>query len=114
MNTLVIDTSVFNKLFLDEADSDDVVTLFDKARDAPLRLLAPDLLYLEVINTANTYRLPIQQIIELIEFQTRHLLTLKITDCSRAEKSSRYYPDRPPQKRLSIHLCCRFSCHDYL
>ncbi len=87
MKTLIIDTSVFNKLFLDEPDSDDVVTLFDKARDEPIRLMAPDLLYLEVINTANTYRLPVQQIIELIEFQTRHLLTLRSLTANELKKA---------------------------
>ena len=77
MKTLVIDSSVFNKLFLDEPDSNDVVELFDKARLGQYRLIAPDLLYLEVISTANFFHVPISQVVELLEFQCRHLLSLR-------------------------------------
>jgi predicted nucleic acid-binding protein len=94
MNLLVIDSSVFNKLYLDEPDSRLAVELFDKARLGEYQLIAPDLLYLEVISTANYYRLPIQPIVELLMFQTQHLLQLctpTATELKKAVETTLYY-----------------------
>lgn len=77
MKQLVIDTSVFNKLYLEEADSDQAVALFKRAASHEFELQAPDLLYIEVISTANSYKLPIEHIIRLLDFQTRHLMPLR-------------------------------------
>lgn len=48
MQRYVIDSSVFNKLFLDEADRDKAQQLFIQAAAGHVMLLAPDLLYLFV------------------------------------------------------------------
>lgn len=77
MKRLVIDTSVFNKLYLDEADSDQAVALFRRATVHEFALEAPDLLYLEVISTANSYKVPIDYVVQLLDFQTRYLLPLR-------------------------------------
>lgn len=52
MQRYVIDSSVFNKLYLDEPDRDKAQRLFVKAAATEIMLFAPDLLYLEVVNTA--------------------------------------------------------------
>lgn len=77
MKQLVIDTSVFNKLYLEEADSDQAIALFRRATAREFELQAPDLLYLEVISTANSYKVPIDFVVQLLDFQTRHLLPLR-------------------------------------
>jgi len=59
MQRYVIDSSVFNKLYLDEPDRDKAQRLFVKAAATEIMLLAPDLLYLEVLNTAQRCGLPI-------------------------------------------------------
>jgi predicted nucleic acid-binding protein len=69
MQRYVIDSSVFNKLYLDEPDRDKAQRLFVKVAAAEIMLLAPDLLYLEVVNTAQRCGLPINSVVELLEAQ---------------------------------------------
>jgi predicted nucleic acid-binding protein len=77
MKQLVIDSSVFNKLYLEEPDSDQALALFARATQREFELQAPDLLYLEVISTANSYQIPIDFVVQLLDFQTRYLLPLR-------------------------------------
>ena len=77
MKQLIIDSSVFNKLYLEEADSEQAVALFTRATAREFELQAPDLLYLEVISTANSYKVPIDHVVQLLDFQTRYLLQLR-------------------------------------
>jgi predicted nucleic acid-binding protein len=74
---LIIDSSVFNKLYLEEPDSEQALALFERATRREFSLQAPDLLYLEVISTANSYQIPIDFVTQLLDFQTRHLLPLR-------------------------------------
>ena len=76
MQRYVIDSSVFNKLYLDEADRDKAQQLFIKAASGEVTLFAPDLLYLEVVNTAQRCGVPIDGVVELLEAQ-RYLMQLR-------------------------------------
>jgi predicted nucleic acid-binding protein len=76
MQRYVIDSSVFNKLYLDEADRDKAQQLFIKAASGEVMLFAPDLLYLEVVNTAQRCGVPIDGVVELLEAQ-RYLMQLR-------------------------------------
>ena len=63
MQRYVIDSSVFNKLFLDEVDRDEAQQLFIQAAAGQVILLAPDLLYLEVVNTAQRCGVPLEGVV---------------------------------------------------
>jgi predicted nucleic acid-binding protein len=63
----VVDSSVFNKLYLDEPGKEQANYLFVRARRGEVRLLAPDLLCLEVLNTAQRTEASVEKIAELIE-----------------------------------------------
>ena len=76
MQRYVIDSSVFNKLFLDEVDRDKAQQLFIQAAAGRILLLAPDLLYLEVINTAQRCGVPLKGVVELLEAQ-KYLLEMR-------------------------------------
>jgi len=76
MQRYVIDSSVFNKLYLDEVDRDKAQQLFIKAASGEVTLFAPDLLYLEVVNTAQRCGVPIDGVVELLEAQ-RYLMQLR-------------------------------------
>lgn len=69
MQRYVIDSSVFVKLFLDEVDRDKAQQLFIQATAGQAILIAPDLLYLEVINTAQRCGIPLEGVVELLEAQ---------------------------------------------
>ncbi|MCK5898291.1 MAG: type II toxin-antitoxin system VapC family toxin [Methylococcales bacterium] len=83
MQCYVVDSSVFNKLYLDEVDRDKAQQLFIQAASGQIVLLAPDLLYLEVINTAQRCDVPLKAVIELLEVQ-KHLMKMRaVTDNER-------------------------------
>lgn len=83
MQRYVIDSSVFNKLFLEEVDRDKAQQLFVQAAAGQVVLLAPDLLYLEVINTAQRCGVPIDAVVELLEVQ-KYLLEMRaVSDAER-------------------------------
>ncbi|MCK5871958.1 MAG: type II toxin-antitoxin system VapC family toxin [Methylococcales bacterium] len=83
MQCYVVDSSVFNKLYLDEVDRDKAQQLFIQAASGQIMLLAPDLLYLEVINTAQRCDVPLKAVIELLEVQ-KHLMKMRsVTDKER-------------------------------
>ena len=83
MQHYVIDSSVFNKLYLDEVDRDKAQQIFIQAAAGETMLLAPDLLYLEVINTAQRCGVPIKSIVDLLEAQ-QYLLDMRaVTDTER-------------------------------
>lgn len=63
----IVDSSVFNKLYLNEPGREQARHLFTRAQQGEVRLLAPDLLRLEVLSTAQRTGAPINQIVELIE-----------------------------------------------
>lgn len=72
----VIDSSVFNKLYLDEIDRDKAQDLFAQAAENKAKLLAPDLLFLEVINTAQRCGVPVERIVELLDAQ-KYLMQMR-------------------------------------
>lgn len=76
MPLYVVDSSVFNKLYLEEEGREESLLLFDQAARGNSTLLAPNLLYYEVIATAQYYRLPIDAIVQLLEEQTYYNLAL--------------------------------------
>lgn len=50
--TIVIDSCVFNKLYLDEQDRDDAIEFLEEARRRGVRLIAPSLFTCEVLAVA--------------------------------------------------------------
>jgi len=97
VKSLIIDTSVFNKLYLEEADSEQALVLFARATNREFNLQAPDLLYLEVISTANHYHVPIDFVSQLLDFQTRHLLPLRTLTRAEMKKAIEITQQGHPQ-----------------
>lgn len=85
--TLVIDSSVFNKLYLDEPDRHFALEIFRWASEGRVVLIAPTLLYLEVIATSQYYRLPVQPIKDLLDQQVQHNLLLVEPEAQHLEKA---------------------------
>ncbi len=83
MQRYVIDSSVFVKLFLDEVDRDKAQQLFIQAAADKAILIAPDLLYLEVINTAQRCGIPLEGVVELLEAQKYLLQMRAVSDAER-------------------------------
>lgn len=79
----VIDSSVFNKLYLDEVDRDKAQQLFIQAAAGEVMLLAPDLLYLEVVNTAQRCGVPIDSVVDLLAAQQYLLAMRAVSDKER-------------------------------
>jgi predicted nucleic acid-binding protein len=75
-HVLVIDSSVFNKLYLDEPDRQQALDIFREASNGKLTLFAPSLLYYEVIATCQYYRLPVKTIKEMLDEQIQNYLNL--------------------------------------
>lgn len=76
MQRYVIDSSVFNKLYLDEVDRDKAQYLFIQAAENKAKLLAPDLLFLEVVNTAQRCGVPISEVVDLLDAQ-KYLMQMR-------------------------------------
>ena len=86
MQKYVIDSSVFNKLYLDEVDRDKAQQLFIQAAADKTQLLAPDLLYLEVVNTAQRCGVPVNSVVELLESQ-KYLLQMRAVSDDERKKA---------------------------
>lgn len=76
MKRYVVDSSVFNKLFLDEPDREIAQELFILAAKQKISLIAPDLLYLEVINTAQRCGIPLNEVNQLLKEQ-KYLMEIR-------------------------------------
>ena len=72
MPLYIIDSSVFNKLYLEEPGRDIALMIFEQASKGNINLLAPQLLYYEVIATAQYYKLPIGSISQLLDQQIKN------------------------------------------
>lgn len=83
MQKYIIDSSIFNKLYLDEVDRDKAQQIFIQAAAGEAELLAPDLLYLEVVSTAQRCAVPINKVVDLLEAQKYLLQIRPITDIER-------------------------------
>ena len=66
---IVVDASVFNKLFLDEPDRPQAQALFRHAIQHDIPLFAPQLLLYEVLSTALHYQVPFGEVHELLALQ---------------------------------------------
>ncbi len=86
MQRFVIDSSIFNKLYLDEADRDKAQQLFIHAAADKAILLAPDLLFLEVVNTAQRCGVPINSVVDLLEAQ-KYLLDMRAVNDAERKKA---------------------------
>ena len=86
MQKYVIDSSVFNKLYLDEVDRDKAQQLFIQAAAGEVLLYAPDLFYLEVVNTAQRCGVPINKVVDLLESQ-KYLLQIRAVSDDERKKA---------------------------
>jgi predicted nucleic acid-binding protein len=63
---IVVDVSVFAKLFLDEPDHGSAETLFSHALETELPLVAPSLLLYEALSIALRHGVPFGKVVELL------------------------------------------------
>jgi len=66
---IVVDASVFNKLFLDEPDRPEAIALFRYALENGLQILAPSLLLFEALSAALHYSVPFDVVHDLLSVQ---------------------------------------------
>lgn len=66
---IVVDASVFNKLFLDEPDRPQAVALFRHAIQNDVDLIAPNLLLYEALSVALHYQLDVRRVYQLLDLQ---------------------------------------------
>lgn len=76
MALFIVDSSVFNKLYLKEDGREEALYFFERSAKKEATLLAPTLLYYEVISTAQFYHLPLETIEDLLEEQITSTLIL--------------------------------------
>ncbi|MGK5092378.1 PIN domain-containing protein [Deltaproteobacteria bacterium TL4] len=67
--TFVVDSSLFNKLYLNEQDRDKAVALFQEAALHHILLVASTLLFYEVMATAQAFKLSVEKIVQLLNKQ---------------------------------------------
>lgn len=100
----VVDSSVFNKLYLDEPGRDKAITLFTQAAYREITLIAPTLLFYEVVHTSQYYQLPVQKVIELLKKQEQRNLHLIEPTLQHTEKALDIIQMGHPQEWLSFDL----------
>src|SRR5688500_17081259 len=64
---VVPDASVFNKLFLEEPDGDQAITLFEHCIEADIDLVAPDILRYEVMSAAIRFSIPFEFVHDVLD-----------------------------------------------
>ncbi len=69
---IVIDANIFNKLFLQEPDSDQALLFFDTAAAQDKRLIAPSLFRYEIWESARRNSFPLETINDLITLHEKH------------------------------------------
>ena len=84
---IVLDSCVFSKLFLEEADSYQASALIDCVIQNNIQMIVPSLFIYEVLSTVNIGNYPINEAYELIiDFQKTQLYTVEL-DKSCIEKT---------------------------
>lgn len=73
----VIDSNVFSKLFIEEADSEQARYFFINCLQNDIPLAAPSLLKYEILQTANYYKPPLEAALQLLESYGELGLTLQ-------------------------------------
>jgi predicted nucleic acid-binding protein len=66
---IVVDASVFNKLFLDEIDKEDALALFRYSLENDVQLVAPNLLFYESLSAALHYEIPFEIVYQTLTVQ---------------------------------------------
>lgn len=66
---IVVDASVFNKLFLDEPDKSEAIALFRHALESGRQIVAPSLLMFEALSAALHYGVPFADVHALLSVQ---------------------------------------------
>jgi predicted nucleic acid-binding protein len=74
----VIDSNVFSKLFIEEADSEQAQQFFIACLQQDVPLIAPTLLKYEVLQTASYYKHPLEAALQLLDSYSE--LSLKLQD----------------------------------
>jgi predicted nucleic acid-binding protein len=75
-NKVVLDSCVFNKLFLDENDKEQAIQLITELSKRHYQVIVPNLFLYEVLTIASVSNFPIQQAYELLELYQKASLTL--------------------------------------
>jgi predicted nucleic acid-binding protein len=66
---IVIDASVFNKLFLDEDDRQDAIELFEYCIENDIEIIAPDILPYEAMSAAIRFSVPFEAVFRILAIQ---------------------------------------------
>ncbi len=75
-DVVIVDSSVFNKLYLNEAGRETAVALFEAASVGKIQLRAPQLLVYEVLATAHHYAIDCALILNFLDSQIGKTLVL--------------------------------------
>jgi len=70
-NGYVVDSSIFNKLFLKESGRSEAISFFKKNHREKISMIAPSLSYYEIMNTARRYEVEMDIVYEVIESQEK-------------------------------------------
>ena len=78
-NKVVLDSCVFNKLFLEEDDRDQAIELITELTKQNYQVIVPSLFLYEVLTIASVSNFPTQQAYELItQYQTANLKLIEL------------------------------------
>lgn len=66
---IVVDASVFNKLFLREDDRHQAIALFTTCIESDIQLAAPDILIYEAMSAAVRFAVPIGEVYQILAIQ---------------------------------------------
>lgn len=78
-NKVVLDSCVFNKLFLEEDDRDQAIELITELTNRNYQVIVPSLFLYEVLTIASVSNFPTQQAYELItQYQTANLELIEL------------------------------------
>ena len=74
LKQIVLDASVFNKLFLNEEDSTSAIDYIEKINNEGYKILVPSIFLYEVLGVAEYYKCNTKEIYDLIcEYETNNL-----------------------------------------
>jgi len=78
-NKVVLDSCVFNKLFLEEDDRDQAIELIKELTNKNYQVIVPSLFLYEVLTIASVSNFPTQQAYQLItQYQTANLKLIEL------------------------------------
>lgn len=94
---IVVDASVFNKLFLNEPDKPEAIALFRHALESGRQIVAPSLLLYESLSAALHYGVPFEDVHRLLAVQRSAGMRLLEPDLATILTAQRMATDGSPK-----------------